>query len=627
MGFASHDAYNRTGVISLNATSVVNQTSSSVLYMPCVPFVGITGVQGCQASVGATQVFIDNDLFQNDNVSYLTNGAWCAVPTCVGGQRFNLGVYSPLPNSQGRLIVVENDLFSNLTVWGTGSGGSTDYLASPYGYVDAGTEWFFEHNSVAKVRSGNDGSPQDFTFLNFAATMTADYNSFSAIYNTFHSEPIPLSFGATNAQYVSNVTFYGNLVQGFGTTYLSTPLSQEQMNYRTDYGAQEYFDVGGTNGAGVRTVAGNWFANISGQAWFWQDTGKGDQFTSNVMVNLTTGAGIGVSVETGSLNSLIANNTCYGLYNYSYCVGSDFGGAAATNYTGNLAYDVDLTSYAMWNSGSSETIAASTVAAYYATNGNGSNAPGNSIGTGPITGVYTKKTTVQTFLDSTVMSFNASGLLTSSYYLLRSVLGTDFNFTVINSYLPFTLYSLAKNVSAVAHASPTFLKLEGYIGVFGAQKYAINDSSIALEPNLKVMAHTPAQAQVAQIPANAGRYCYYLTFNQAYNETWSVNSAAAPNAAVLLQGGANTASTLSLLNASTYAVISSSTVNVPANGTYTATFNSSTEHAGVIFVLSPAGNSPLTFPTAAIPIWAIEVLLVLLVLLAVAVIYSQRKSR
>ena len=550
VGIMYPDGYNRTGTLSFNQSTVEHQWNESQFYEPCVPLIGLSAPVGCASNVGAQRVYIDHDLFENGNISYLSDGAWRS-------EQYNLNVYSPLATSAGRLIDIENDTLSNLTDWGAVNHGyNTVYLASPYGYVDAGTSIVLKHDTVTRIYSGNNGSPQDFTLVNFANNMTARYDLFDGLYNTYHSEPIPLSFGATNSAYWSNVSFDNNIVENFGTTKILMPLTQNQMNYRTDYGTQEYFDVGGTNGGGTRVVHNDYFANIQGQAWFFQDTGLNDRFYNLTLVNMSTAGGIGVSVETGSVNSYVANVTCYGEYNYSYCVGSDFGGAANTNYTAIHFNDVDLTSYGIWNSGSSETLYDMTIPAYFATNGNGSNAPGNPIGTGPVTGVYTGHTTVQTFRYDTLEAFNASGLLTTSFYAYRTALGTDFNFTTYDSYVPASLLLLAKNVSTGPDPSTSFLNLTGYLGLYAGQTYYINSSNIKSESALPVRLYT-IPSQIASVPHASGNgWLYTLSVTSPLSYTIGANSSKAPPVAVSF-GGLNVGEAYSLLeyNSSTGARI------------------------------------------------------------------------
>ena len=148
------------------------------------------------------------------------------------------------------------------------------------------------------------------------------------------------------------------------TDTIGTPSYQHAVFNVADHSTQVYGAVnGGPPGGYVsglstaltpshpanmsRIVSHNYFSNVEGQSWFFQERGWYVKVNNNTFVNMDSAGGIGVSVNSGGAFGKIVDNSFYGIYNYSLALGSNEGGAYDTYYAGNHFYDEDVTSYSM----------------------------------------------------------------------------------------------------------------------------------------------------------------------------------------------------------------------------------------------------------------------------------------
>ena len=176
----------------------------------------------------------------------------------------------------------------------------------------------------------------------------------------------------------------------------------------------------------------NWFVNISGQVWITQVTGYGDHAYNNTIINMNSAGGIGVSVNSGANYATVANNTAYGVYNYSFVVGSNEDGALNTIYYGNIAYDIGVHSVTELTYGSrNETWNNVNYQPILISNGNMSF---NQVTTNlvPYVGHTTTVNLVNSAFSQVILAATPNG---GSIYN-RYVLPNDFNITICNSYVP-----------------------------------------------------------------------------------------------------------------------------------------------------------------------------------------------
>lgn len=344
------------------------------------------------------------------------------------------------------------------------------------------------------------------------------------------------------------------------------PLWTNQVFSTIDQGNQIYNVVADYCYAGAtEEFRGNWLINASGQTWATQVHGCGGVATGNTIVNATTGGGIGISVNSGCNNSYVANNSAVGLYNFSFGIGSNEGGAIGTTYVNNSGADVDVTSWTLWTATSFETWISSS-GSLYLQNTNASNGgTGEQFFKGHTTRVY--------LVSSSVPAINLSAIAIPSFNLTRTVLPNDFNISANNSYVPGSLTSqaltLSQRTGGTAYLNPSFLTLSGFVGLFSGQTYQLNTStftgsSLGVDWGGSLLSNLPAASV-------AGRHVYTFTVTSGTQIAVGAEASGAPAVPVSFNG---------LLPGAGYTV----TASYASNGTIYAMANYTATGAGTVSV-------------------------------------------
>ena len=202
--------------------------------------------------------------------------------------------------------------------------------------------------------------------------------------------------------------------------------------------------------------------------------GNGSIVADSVAINYSSSGGVFVwGLGTGAANATALNDRIYGLYNYSVGYGQAAGNSYNVRWSNDQAYDVDASSVAYWVSTMTAKIVSADGGEYVLENNNG---------TGPATPAFVNpRTTDLNISSSSISSLILYGLKPTTYNVSRTVVPTDFNLTVYNSYVPsvfyqfnsatgiptgpFSLFSFGKG-SAYSESSgnnPYFLNLPGYL--------------------------------------------------------------------------------------------------------------------------------------------------------------------
>lgn len=405
----------------------------------------------------------------------------------------------------GGIYDVENDTYSNSTVWGSSMSllanepvyNVTVHHLTVYNMTVAGNAANEGHLTIVSVSGNSLGNPGIVTAAVGTQTLRFEYNVVNGIHSSYLTESALV--GAEDARnYVRS-----NLFENFIQKTIATPLGSNQVFNAQDNGQQVYstlaatFPTGSTpaqRGANaVAVFSSNWMINSVGQnfmvqAAFIVSQGGvqvgGDKLSNNTVENLNSAGGVAVALNSGMVGAYVGNTTCYGVYNFSFCYGSNEGASVNGNFTNNAAFDEDKTSFDGWSTDSSTTFY-NTIDAVYAQNANNSIPP-----TGQTT--WKNQTSKITWSGSIITTVNLTALVPSTGATQRSVQATDFNLTTLNSYLPASITTVAQALavkhsgawSVTTHANPSFLNLTGYLGVFGGQTYTINTSWIKGETTL-----------------------------------------------------------------------------------------------------------------------------------------------
>lgn len=526
--WAGNLAFGR-GTLSLNWTTLQNLSPTWPLFVLTQPGFWVVSNGQPFGNLGVGQLYVSHSLFANWNVSYEGDPTWQASHEGLS--------YYGAGNNRNTVYLVANDTVRNVWTWRTAgdyllytdrNGGS--YVAAadlPRGTV--------EHNSIVNVSLyGTAAHPGGINVGYAVGNANIRFNAVTGWNDkTLHTESGPFNL----LGYQFNLT--ANRFQNFVSTPLLLPQSQNQVFNVQDQSNQIYSEVVafanatmslscattqscGTSYTGPATglahnVVGNWLFNVTGQDWLVQLIGGKIRAVANTIVNANSAGAIGVSVNSGVRSTYVANNSVYGVYNFSLAIGSDEGGAFATNYSGNTAYDVDVSSWAFTSSESNEswTGEAGNASTLYLLNTNGTN------GIGP--GKNPTLTTNVTLAGSSFAAIATYGLVVGTNATRRAPLSTDFNVTVAGSTVPASLTQLAYNFSQQAGANPSFLTIRGSLGVFGGTRYSLSGQWVRGGASSTI---TCSGSPVATLPASS--YGYTLAVNSSTSYSVGASSWAAP---------------------------------------------------------------------------------------------------
>jgi hypothetical protein len=394
-----------------------------------------------------------------------------------------------------------------------------------------------------------------------------------------------------------NVTFTWNVEEDWAT---SPRYAGQGPDTSSDPGTQIYNAVDNYAFSGTSsyyalpvaesniTVSSNWWVNLDGTTFGVQVFGHGAYISDNTVENLSNAGGVGVSGNTGAAFVNVTGNVAYGVYNGSIGLGDIYGGEAyASAYSGNIAYDVDTTSWGLVVFHSGAQVVTTDQAGATATPILLQNVRGRCGSCNPV-GTWEEPYTQVKLSASTVVSVDFFTDVAGTANQTTKVAAGDFWVTSYNSYLPASLFSVTR---AWTSSNGSALNLTGYLGIYSGHAYDLNSSTVKGESSLPVYfgGGTTDSSQVASIPQNGRNYLYTLNVTSTSRIAIGVNSSAAP-AAALRFGGLTPGSDYTVTEYDQGNAIAAVNYYANAQGVVNQTFDPATMPLDPIFAIAPAGS-------------------------------------
>jgi hypothetical protein len=529
------------GTFSLNDSTLQDLTSPSFLYVPTAPGLGIHSVRGTPW-YGAGRLYIVGTLIENWTL-------WSGLGSKLGeltSQSDSLGVPPGIfgGNYTGERMVVENSTIENVLFATTGDDDLLGVITSGPILNADGNTIVIEHDLVTNVTDAQATAKNPLVFY---GTVSRSENVEFDAFEGFSATKIPNSDFEVVEIHALNYNFSYNLFERWGTAQAPAAsaafywIDNSQALYNSVVGEPslthlfyptqcvqtypyECLPAGPYNLTRHDwNMIGNFAVNVTGQSWIAQVLGVGGAIRNNTQVNVTEGTGIGISVASGSADSTVTGNTCYGVYNLSYCVGSNQGGSISAVYSGNVAYDVDNTSYALWSAASNDTFTSESGQSLLIFNDNNTTDPNKDYG-------FWYPSFSKVAFDNS--NFSAIGLLGQVSNLAdnrtRAPWPNDFFLTEDNSFLPSPfLAQVCTLESGKTNVNHYVLNLTGYLGVTADQWSCLETDTVRSESQLAVWDYgeiTPA----VTIPTNGANHQVWVDPEGPLETAVSVDSDTAP---------------------------------------------------------------------------------------------------
>ena len=502
---------------------------------------------------------LTHDLFNNDNVSTTAAGT---------------GFFTPGDQSLHNNLTISNVTITNMYASTTVGGGffiTSGGLNTTISHLSVINFTLYDGSYDTRIVGGDDNNAPYTThcYVNdsFIGGVTMHHGSEGGLFG---------SSGVTIEGY------YGDIFQNLTSLDPYKPLWSNGPFGNADDGIQIYGSMNAKKSAIMNNV---WYININGDTTSpLQIQGNNAKVENVTIINVSNGAsGLGVSVNSGAVNSTICNTNIYGVYNFSIGLGDVNGGGSNNTLIKNVnVYDVDTSSYSYSAAASSITFA-NDAGNWWFNNLNGTYPSGHS------PSVYTGFTTKVTILNSTVTGQNLTAYLLNTANDTRKVLPTDYNFTFENSYISAYWLQLANNFSrtypgsswsATLHSNPSFLNLTGYLGIFTGQTYALNASNIKNEASLPIYY---SGSEIAAIPASSAHYNFTAVSQSEYSV--STTSAASPSVNLYFHGIPGLRYVVSIISRG--GLFKSFVENATSTGIVNATYNPATMPLDPTFEVSP----------------------------------------
>ena len=501
---------------------------------------------------------LTHDLFNNDNVS-----------TTAAGTEF----FTPGDQSLHNNLTISNVTITNMYVRSTPG----DFFGST-----GGLNFTVSHLSVINftLYKGTTDSNILGADENNAHVMTHYYVNDSLVEDvTMHRGSEGGLFGGPSATVEG---FYGDMFKNITVPHPYRPLWTNGPFVNADLGTQLYGSMSAKKSGVMDDV---WYVNINGDTTSpLQIQGNNAKVENVTIINVSNGSGgLGVSVNSGAINSTISDTNIYGVYNFSIGLGDVNGGGSNNTLIKNVnVYDVDTSSYS-YSAAASSIKFANDTGNWWFNNLNDTWPSGHS------PSVYTGFTTKVTICNSTVTGQNLTAYLPDTANDTRKVLPTDYNFTFGNSYISAYWLQLANNFStiypgsswsATLHSNPSFLNLTGYLGIFSDQTYTLNASNIKNEASLPIYY---SGNEIADIPASSAHYNFTAISQSEYSV--STTSAASPSVNLYFHGTSGLRYVVSIISKGR--LFKSFIENATSTGIVNATFNPATMPLDPTFEVSP----------------------------------------
>jgi hypothetical protein len=578
------------GVFSLNDSSIFNLVSPTFLYVPTAPGLDIQSVRNVQW-YGAGRLYLVGSLIENWTL-------WSGLGSELGGEAIALtnalGVTAGIfgGNYSGQSMVVENSTIENVLFATTGYDSLFSVLTSGEVLNADGNLVTIEHDRVFNVTAAAATATDPLVFY---GTSSANENAEFNVFQKFSTPKIPNSDFQVLGVHALDYNVSYNLFLNWGTA--QQPAASDTVDWIDDSQSLYNSLVGEVNlsriyyptqcfsgvpyaclptgpfnlAAHTWRMVGNFAENVSGQSWIAQVVGIGGYVADNVQVNLTEGTGIGVSVASGSAFATLVGNTCYGVYNSSFCVGSNQGGAISTTYSGNSAYDVDNSSYGLWSSVSNDTFQNETGQSLLVFNN------ANVTDVNRDSGFWGYPFSRVQLDYSALAQVSLLGQISNAAETTqRAPFANDFYITELNSYLPGPFLNQACTLGqASSNANPSILNFTGYLGLYLGQWSCVKTTEVKGESSLAVWGQGDLSPSVV-IAGGGIAHDYSVDIESPIETSIAADSPTAPSATVEFYGGesyAGYAITAASSSGSTPLVFQ---VTASAAGVASVTFNPAT---------------------------------------------------
>ena len=367
---------------------------------------------------------------------------------------------------------------------------------------------------------------------------------------------------------------------------------------------------------GVRGYASNnnsWYVNISRTEGGLMANGVGPVMQSNdTFININNTVAMGMAAGSGLGGFVAENDAVYGLYNYSVGVGGyNTGSDNGSRLIGIHVYDVSASSISYI--ATQDNISFSNInGSLIGINANGTITQGQP--TYPPTqfslsnpfasaSLWREHSTKIDIVNSTISQLILGELQEGYVYPVYTplLLQNEFNITIKNTYMPssFTartnsnltsIHNVTENLFSYSSGStwlnttpfsnPSFLTLEGYLGIFSGQTYTLNASNIKNEASLPIYY---SGNEIADIPASSAHYNFTAISQSEYSV--STTSAASPSVNLYFHGIPGLKYVVSII--SNGGLFKSFVENATSAGIVNATYNPATMPLDPTFEVSP----------------------------------------